>query len=466
MQSKKISGEKLLSPKQAAALRILLTGDRLELLYGGAAGGGKTWLGCFWVWYLCRKYPGVKIVIARRHLKDLESTTLPSFYKVCVAMEGHADYKAEKFWAYNGQKAKIAHKRNGSEIHFVDTDYRPQDPLFDRYGGQEYTCGWCEEVQETSRKAYNALRSRLNRHLNEEYNLKPMMLSTCNPSKGWIYTDFYLPQKEGRMPPGRAFMAATIDDNPFLPTGYKELLLDMNDPLMKARLVEGQWEFDDDENQLLSANVLANTLSAIPRPGNVRIGIDVALDGPRADKTVLAIVSGNALQKIETIAAADYSGDPALFDLWLTRTIFERIKPYNICNPNAVRIDYSGVGANIWQLLRANFGLLCYPFKGGSAPIGRPGKMQKFENIRAQAWWEMKEKARLKQFCLPGSYDEELWQELTAVHYSIRGDTIKLEDKHYLRHRLGRSPDKADAFVMALFDIPENTTGGSKIVIK
>lgn len=462
-----LNGDKILSPKQAEALRCLIYGDVIELLYGGAAGGGKTWLGCFWVWYMCRKYPRIRIVIARRHLKDISTATLPSFYKVCAAMESRPGYiyKAERFWRYNGSLSIITHSRNGAQIHFVDTEYKPTDPLYDRYGGQEYTCGWCEEVQETSRKAYNALRTRIGRQLNDEYGLKPMMLSTCNPSKGWIYTDFYLPFRDAKLPEGRAFIAATIGDNPYLSAEYRSVMENINDPVVKARLLEGKWEFEDDDSQLISALTLSNTLSAIFIPGPVRIGIDVALDGPRADKTVIAIVTGNRLERIEVISASEHTGDPAGFDLWLTERIFSIVSDYRL-EPNAARIDYSGVGANIWQLLRTNFGLLCFPFKGGSPAIGRAGKMQKFANVRAQAWWELKEKIRLKQLVLPQSYDEELWQELTALRYNIRADVVQMEDKMYLRRRLGRSPDKADALMMACFDLPTQTGEKPRIALR
>lgn len=458
----------LLSPRQVQALQLLHLDSTNELLYGGAAGGGKTWLGCFWIWYMCRKYPRTRYVVARRHLKDLINATLPSYFKVVTVAEGagKADYKPERYWLYNSRKETITHARNGAQIVLVDTEYKPTDPLFDRYGGGEYTAGWCEEVQETSRKAYNALRTRIGRHLNAELGIHPIMLSTCNPAKSWIYTDFYRPWREGKLPPGRLFLPATIDDNPYLTEEYRSILHGISDPAMRARLLSGSWEYEDDDGQLIPARLLVNALQALPTPGPVRIGIDVALGGPRADSTTIAIVRGNTLEGVEQIQAGDYTGDPSGFDLWLTDLLAERIREAGALEANAVRMDYSGIGANLWHLLRANHGLAVYPWKGQQPPIQRAGRPIKYANLRSQAWWELKEKCRLKAWKMPAIYDEELWQELTAVRYSTRSDTIALEDKHYIRHRLGRSPDKADALVMALFDLPAGQTGQAKVIVR
>ena len=109
--------------------------------------------------------------------------------------------------------------------------------------------------------------------------------------------------------------------------------------------------------------------------------------------------------------------------------------------------------------------LKVFPFKGALAPFPRKGSNLKFWNLKAQSWWEAKEKIRLKKIKIPADYDEELWQELTAVKYTNRNDTIGIEDKSQLKRRLGRSPDKADAFILALFDIPE-ARQAAKIVTK
>lgn len=48
---------KLLS-KQENAVYYLKDNETKELLYGGAAGGGKSALGCLWLIEMCQKYEG------------------------------------------------------------------------------------------------------------------------------------------------------------------------------------------------------------------------------------------------------------------------------------------------------------------------------------------------------------------------------------------------------------------------
>ena len=45
--------------------------------------------------------------------------------------------------------------------------------------------------------------------------------------------------------------------------------------------------------------------------------------------------------------------------------------------------------------------------------------------------------------------DERLTAELTSARWKPKGDTIQVEDKDEIRHRLGGSPDRADAVMMA-----------------
>ena len=125
--------------KQEHALKILTDNEHVELLYGGAAGGAKSWTGAVWLLFMCLCYPGSKWFIGRAELKRITQSTLITFYKVCN------QYGVDDtLYKYNGQYNYIEFF-NGSRIDLLDLQYKPGDPLYERYGSIEYTGGWIEE---------------------------------------------------------------------------------------------------------------------------------------------------------------------------------------------------------------------------------------------------------------------------------------------------------------------------------
>src|SRR5690606_11100411 len=83
--------------KQRKALEILTSGRYEGLLYGGGAGGAKSWTGCAWLLFMCVNYPNTRWLIARNELGDIVDSVLVTFNKVCREY-GFCGFK------YNGQK--------------------------------------------------------------------------------------------------------------------------------------------------------------------------------------------------------------------------------------------------------------------------------------------------------------------------------------------------------------------------
>ena len=66
--------------KQDNAVYYLKDKTTTEILYGGAAGGGKSALGCLWLIEGCLSYPGSRWLMGRSKLKALKDTTLNTFF--------------------------------------------------------------------------------------------------------------------------------------------------------------------------------------------------------------------------------------------------------------------------------------------------------------------------------------------------------------------------------------------------
>lgn len=228
-----------LSLKQSSAWLALQDKIHSELLYGGGAGGGKTMLGCVWQVDRRIRYAGTRGFIARKTLKDIEESTLVTFFEVCKRM----GYRAGEDFHYNSQK-HIIRWRNGSVILLKELSNDPGDVDFQRLGSTEYTDGFIDEAGQVSRKAYEIMKSRI-RYLHAKYDLTPKILITCNPGEGWIKDNFVI--KDGmpvELKEYQLFIPALLTDNidkEFV-KGYQRQMETMTDEYDRRRLLYGDWE--------------------------------------------------------------------------------------------------------------------------------------------------------------------------------------------------------------------------------
>lgn len=172
-------------------------------------------------------------------------------------------------------------------------------------------------------------------------------------------------------------------------------------------------------------------------PGDpVEIGVDVAAFG--SDKTVIALRRGCRIEDLEV-----YSGKSTTETAGLVKLSARAART------DVIKVDEIGIGRGVVDMLQ----------ESGFEDVGinvaeRASDPERFFNLRSELWWNLRERLdpdltrNPNPLALPR--DDELLSELATVRYKLnsRGQ-IQIESKEEMKKRLGRSPDRADAVVLA-----------------
>lgn len=391
-------------------------------------------------------YPGYKSFIGREELTRLMGSTYLTWVKVC------AYHKVPRnTWKLNGQYHFIEFA-NGSRIDLLDVKFLPSDPLYERFGSSEYTDGALEECGEIHFMAFDVLKSRVGRHKNDEFGIRPTLAMTGNPKKNWTKSTFYDPWKKGELPPGYAFVQSLYGDNPYTASQYEKSLGNIRDKTLRDRLKEGIWDYDESPGTLFdfdSVNDLwTNTLPKVI-DDDKWMTVDTARFGN--DKTVFYFWKGFDLYKKEVY----YKQNIATSAQRLKDAARRESIPFS-----HIAADDDGVGGGLVDMCNGIHG-----FVNNSTPLPNESaryeylEKQNFANLKTQCAYIMSKKVKRHEVCISienpdTEFLEALPQELGQfIIKNPENDTVKIAliPKDEMKQALGRSPDYADAFIMRAF---------------
>lgn len=417
-----------LLPKQENAVYYLKDKETKELLYGGAAGGGKSALGCLWLIENCQKYKGSRWLMGRAKLKALKETTLNTFFELATNLGVNDQF------TYNAQ-ANIIYWHNGSQILLKDLFLYPSDPNFDSLGSLEVCGAFIDECNQVVFKAWQIVTSRC-RYKLKEFGIIPKVLGSCNPAKNWTYKEFYKTDRDNSIAKHRKFIQALPTDNPHLPQSYLDSLLSL-DKNSRQRLYYGNWEYDDDPSALIDIDSISDYFNPIHlKPeGQKYLTIDVARKGK--DTTVFRVWHGWVCIYRESIAKSglDYVVERA-------RVIQSK---YNVPNSNTIA-DEDGVGGGVIDFLQ------CKGFVNGSRALND----ENYNNLKSQCGYKMAQKIckrEVGEICdnseVKGIVSEEMEQ---VKQKDIDKDgKVALVGKEIVKQNIGRSPDEWDSIMMRYY---------------
>lgn len=420
-----------LTKKQSETFKILLDKEHTEILYGGAKGSGKSYLGVTWVLYMCITYAGIRALIGRTVLTQLRVTTI----KTLLDLFKECGIKPDIHYTYNQQSNEIRFY-NGSEIVFRDLSYNPSDANYDSLGGLELTIAFVDEISQVSRTAYDVVRSLLRYKINE-YNLTPKLFMSCNPSQSWLKQEFYLPHINGTLEKNKIFIQALPTDNKFLPQSYLDILKSLP-PKQMRRLYLGDWNYEQEQDSLFDFDTITTSSYRFPpNPDDKKyISIDVGRFGD--DRSVVTIWVGLVVTEVFVYRK--------LSTKELSDEIRVLMNKYGV-PINHIVVDSDGVGSGTADNLKG-----CVNFVNNARALHN----QNFINLKSQCYVKLSDlikEGKISFNIMDPNIIDELTQELLSVRLKDidKDNKISIISKDEMKKILGKSPDLADSVCMRMY---------------
>jgi len=423
--------------------------EHIRIGYGGGVGGAKSFTGVGCIFGDALTYPNTSYAIGRSALNDLRKYTRPSIDKVFREVYR---LNIEYYAPFNGQD-NVYNLYNGSKVYLVPMEETPTDIAdnYQRFGSMELTRAWVEEAGEhgVTEKGVNALFARCGRQNNDKYGLRAKGLITFNPSKNFLYHTYYLPYRNGTLPPHMSFIMASAKDNKCLPPNYiPDLLLTISEN-EKQRLIFNNWEYDDDPATLCDYQAIQDLFlnEHIQPTGKRYISADLAMQG----RDLFVASCWDGLIGRFPIIQGKSSGKTIEDDL-RALMIDEQVPNSNIV------ADSDGMGNYLESYLQG-----IKPFHGNAS-----SDSVEFRNYKDRCGYKLAEliNARKMRIICSQEVKVEIAKELGYLKTgSMVADTSKktLMSKKDIISQLGHSPNYLDNLIMRMaFEL--NQSDGSFVL--
>ncbi len=203
-------------------------------------------------------------------------------------------------------------------------------------------------------------------------------------------------------------------------------------------------------NTVIGIDLVAEAVArheTMPTPEPTEAGLSVGVDVSRFgdDETVIVVRRGPKVLGMYVSAKeeADVVAQRVLDAVRAHRSPREA--------PARVKVDAQGVGAPVYSILRGDPRFHADVVAVRVMASDRAQKADVYALCRDQVWFALQEWLR-DGGAIPD--DAKLEQELVAADYSTAADgrRLKVDSKDLLREKLKRSPDRADALGLAVWD--------------
>ena len=217
------------------------------MLYGGAAGGGKSYAICWDAFMRCMKYPGTHAYLFRRTYPEVEMTLVRVMLSIVPGTLGKYSAGAHEMRFINGSVAHFCHLSNEGEGLL-------------KYQGAEIHWLYFDELTHFTKAMYDYLRTRL--RAEKKLGITPCVRSASNPGgpgHAWVKARFVDATDGGRRVCEQAVSSAVLGsvsvrrvqyipalatDNPHITRDYI-IELEQKPKALRDALLLGKWDAFD-----------------------------------------------------------------------------------------------------------------------------------------------------------------------------------------------------------------------------
>jgi len=447
-----------------------------ELFYGGQAGGGKT-----------------DLVLGAAITQHRDSVVFRREYRQMVGARGIIDRSREiigEAGRYNGQDHVWRGLPGGRSIEFGSMQFER-----DKYAwqGRPHDLKAFDEITEFLKSQYEFV-IRWNRTTHPGQRCR--VLCTGNPPTNldgrWVieYWGAWLDDKHANpalpgelrwyarlddesvevesgasflhkgervYPRSRTFIPATLADNPFLGEDYRATLQGAPEPL-RSQLLYGDFSIGvaDDEWQVLPTSWLRAAQARWKADAHDGHCDAVGCDPSRGGDDEFAICKRYGAWFSNVIAHPGKSATSGKLGAGLIAQAL-----FNDDSKPQINIDVIGIGSSVYDSARELLPNVQPVNVGeGSKALDKTRKFR-FRNVRAEMYWRFREDLDPESgldIAIPP--DSQLLADLASARYKITPSGIQIEEKDAIKERLGRSPDRGEALLLAHYRKPQGVLVG------
>ena len=258
---------------------------------------------------------------------------------------------------------------------------------------------------------------------------------TCNPTKNWLYTEFYKPDEDGTLEVSRKFVKSLVTDNPYISKHYIGQLARL-DRVSRERLLNGNWRYDDTQNKLFDYDAINDIFTnTFVEEGEAYLSVDIARFG--ADSSVICCWKG---WRCEEIIQHKHLTIPQLAE-----EVAKMANKYKVRRGNIIA-DEDGVGGGLVDMVTG-----CKGFVNNSRALLK----ENYSNLKTQCYYKFADKVNKGEiFCKADmKIKDYIVQELEVVEMKDMDKDNKLQivSKDKIKSFIGRSPDFSDALMMRMY---------------